>query len=606
MRLFTKIVCTIGPASREPEMLTRLMRAGMDVARLNFSHGDSAARLEDIQHIRAAAEQAGKPVAILGDLQGPKLRVGTMQEGGVLLTAGETLTLTTEHVVGAPGCIPVQYEHLPEVVEPQDRILIDDGLLELVVTAVRGSEIIARVVTGGLLDSNKGLNLPRAAISIPAITEKDREDLAFAIEQDLDWIALSFVRTASEVWDIKAQIRQLSAFGRQTPVVAKIEKPEAIDHIDDIIAASDGIMVARGDLGIEISPEAVPMLQKMIITKCNQVGKPVITATQMLDSMIRNPRPTRAEASDVANAILDGSDAIMLSGETATGKYPLEAVQTMARIAQEVERVHLNVPRRQLAARAGRTFAEAVAHASVETALDLSAAAIVTPTVSGATARTVSRFRPPCPIVAVTPRPFVQRELVIFWGVFPLLSQRGQDTDTVLNEAVEAAQRAEHVKEGDVVVVTGGSVEGGGGTTNLMKVHLIEHILARGLGLSDRKVIGRVRRLEAPVAPDVVIKPDEIVVTSHTDRTFLDVLHKALGLITTDARPGAHCRLAALELGLPTIVGVQESIDTLTDGMHIVMDTKRGLVYERPPALWRPRDEAAAGPAAPRGVEEGA
>ncbi len=591
MHLFTKIVCTIGPTSREPETLASLMRAGMDVARLNFSHGDPATHLENIQRIRAVAEQVGKPVAILGDLQGPKLRVGTMQDGGVLLTTGETLILTTDHIVGAAGRVPVQFERLPEVVEPEDRILIDDGLLELVVTAVAGSEITTRVVTGGILNSNKGLNLPRAAISIPAITEKDREDLAFAIEQGLDWIALSFVRTAAEVWDLKAQIRQLSTFGRQTPVIAKIEKPEAIIHIDDIIAAADGIMVARGDLGIEISPEAVPMLQKMIITKCNQAGKPVITATQMLDSMIRNPRPTRAEASDVANAILDGSDAIMLSGETASGKYPLESVQTMVRITQEVERAHLSDPRKQFAARAGRTFAEAVAHASVETALDLSAAAIVTPTVSGATARTVSRFRPPCPIIAVTPRPFAQRELMIFWGVFPLLSQRGQSTDAVINEAVEAAQRAGHVKEGDVVVVTGGSVEGGGGTTNLMKVHLIERILARGLGLADRKVIGRVRRLEAPVSPDVRVEPDEIVVTSHTDRTFLPVLHKALGLITADARPEAHCRLAALELGLPAVVGVQDGVEALTDGMHIVMDTKRGLVYERPPALWRSRDE---------------
>ncbi len=591
MHLFTKIVCTIGPASREPEMLASLMRAGMDVARLNFSHGDPATHLENIQRIRTVAEQVGKPIAILGDLQGPKLRVGTMQDGGVLLTTGETLILTTDHIVGASGRVPVQYEHLPAVVEPEDRILIDDGLLELVVTAVAGSEITTRVVTGGILNSNKGLNLPRAAISIPAITEKDREDLAFAIEQGLDWIALSFVRTAAEVWDLKAQIRQLSTFGRQTPVIAKIEKPEAIIHIDDIIAAVDGIMVARGDLGIEISPEAVPMLQKMIIAKCNQAGKPVITATQMLDSMIRNPRPTRAEASDVANAILDGSDAIMLSGETASGKYPLESVQTMVRITQEVERAHLRDPRRQLAARAGRTFAEAVAHASVETALDLSAAAIVTPTVSGATARTVSRFRPPCPIIAVTPRPFAQRELMIFWGVLPLLSQRGQSTDAVINEAVEAAQRAGHVKEGDVVVVTGGSVEGGGGTTNLMKVHLVERILARGLGLADRKVMGRVRRLEAPVSPDTRVEPDEIVVTSHTDRTFLPVLNKALGLVTADPRPEAHCRLAALELGLPAVVGVEDGVEALTDGMHIVMDTKRGLVYERPPALWPSSDE---------------
>jgi pyruvate kinase len=595
--LRTKIVCTIGPASRAGDLLRQLIRTGMDVARLNFSHGTQEDHAETIHRIRAAAEQEGKPVAILGDLQGPKLRVGTMQEGGVPLSAGDSLVLTApasaiDPVVGAPGRVPVQYEGLPEVLEPGDRILIDDGLIELVVTAVSGNDIATRVIAGGTLNSNKGLNLPRAALSIPAITDKDRTDLAFAIEQDLDWIALSFVRTAQEVWDLKTHIRQLSAFGRPTPVIAKIEKPEAIVNIDDIITASDGIMVARGDLGIEISPEAVPMLQKMIITKCNQVGKPVITATQMLDSMIRNPRPTRAEASDVANAILDGSDAIMLSGETASGKYPLASVQTMVRIAEEVERAqHTNGSYRQLPFRPGRTFAEAVAHASVETALDLSAAAIVTPTVSGATARTVSRFRPPCPIVAVTPSPFTQRELILYWGVYPLLSQRGGTTDAVIADAVESAQSAGYVKEGDVLIVTGGSVEGAGGNTNLMKVHLIERVLARGLGLGDRKVLGRVRILSTPVPAEIRLEPDEIVVTERTDRSFLSALQRAAGLISSDARSESHCRLVALEMGLPAVVGVREGIQQFVDGMHIVMDTKRGLVYERPAALWRVQDE---------------
>lgn len=589
--LRTKIVCTIGPATHTPEALTQLIRAGMDVARLNFSHGDHASHAASIQYIRKAAAEVGKPVAILGDLQGPKLRVGIMQEGGVPIETDETLILTTEHITGGPGRVPVQFELLPQVVSAGDRILIDDGLLEVVVVELQGNEIVTRVTVGGLLTSNKGMNLPRAALSIPAITERDRENLAFAIEHDIDWIALSFVRTAQEVWDLKSYIRQLSAFGRQTPVISKIEKPEAINNIDEIIAASDGIMVARGDLGIEISPEAVPMLQKMIITKCNQVGKPVITATQMLDSMIRNPRPTRAEASDVANAILDGSDAIMLSGETASGKYPLQAVHTMVRIAQEAERVQLDTMRKQVAAKAGRTFAEAVSHATVETALDLSAAAIITPTVSGSTAKSVSRFRPPCPIVAVTPSPFAQRELVLFWGVYPLLSHRGTTTDAVIADAVEAAQKAGFAKEGDVLVVTGGSVEGGGGTTNLMKIHLIERVLARGLGLGDRKVIGRIRRLDAPVAADVTVSPEDIIVTDATDRTFLPVLHRAGGLITADAHPDAHCRLIALEMGLPAVVGVHDAIKDLQDGMQIVMDSKRGLVYERPPALWRSFDE---------------
>ena len=289
--LHTKIVCTIGPASREPEQLSQLIEAGMDVVRLNFSHGDHATHAETIRRVREAASKTGKAVAILGDLQGPKLRVGVMQEGGVPITAGETLVMTTDDIVGGPGRVPVQYELLPQVLAPGDRILIDDGLLEVKVEQIDGTDIVTRVVTGGVLNSNKGMNLPRAALSIPAITDKDREDLAFAIEQGIDWMALSFVRTSQEVWDLKGYIRQLSAFGRRTPVISKIEKPEAITNIDDIIAASDGIMVARGDLGIELSPEAVPMLQKQIIAKCNALGKPVITATQMLDSMIRNPRP---------------------------------------------------------------------------------------------------------------------------------------------------------------------------------------------------------------------------------------------------------------------------------------------------------------------------
>jgi pyruvate kinase len=589
--LRTKIVCTIGPASRDPNVLIDLINAGMDVARLNFSHGDHEMHAESIRRIRQAAEATGKPIAILADLQGPKLRVGPMQEGGVPIVAEEVLALTTDDIVGAPGRVPVQYDQLPEVVEPGDRILIDDGLLEIQVTSTGGAEIATRVITGGVLNSNKGLNLPRAALSIPAITEKDRNDLQFAIEQGVDWIALSFVRTADEVMDLKALIREASVFGHQTPVIAKIEKPEAIDNIEAIVDVSDGIMVARGDLGIEISPEAVPMLQKMIITKCNQAAKPVITATQMLESMERNPRPTRAEASDVANAILDGSDAIMLSGETSVGKYPVETVRTMARIGRQVERAQAVHTIHQLPARSGRTFAQAVSHASVETAIDLDAAAIVTPTVSGQTARIVSHFRPPCPIIAVTPSPFVQRELVLYWGVYPLLSQRAGDTDAVINDAVETAKQAGYVKEGDVVVVTGGSPTSGGGTTNLMKVHLIERVLARGLGLGDRKVIGSVRRLASPVPSDVAIEHDEIIVAPATDRSFLPALARAAGLVTADNNPNAHCRLAALDLGLPAVVGVKEDLDALTDGMQIVVDPRRGLVYERPPALWQSHEE---------------
>jgi pyruvate kinase len=589
-RLRTKIVCTIGPASHEPAVLEALMQAGMDVARLNMSHGDAEFHHENIQRIRQLSEKLNNPVAILADLQGPKLRVGSMPEEGVPLAEGENLTLTTEPILGAHGRVPVQYEHLPEAVKPGDSILIDDGLLELKVSDVQGSEIHTLVVTGGVLLSNKGLNLPRASLAIPAITEKDREDLKFAIEEQVDWVALSFVRTAEEVLELKDMIREHSSLGRPTPVIAKIEKPEAVDNIDAIIAAADGIMVARGDLGIEMSTEAVPMIQKTIIIKCNLAGKPVITATQMLDSMIRNPRPTRAEASDVANAILDGSDAIMLSGETAAGKYPVLAVETMARIACETEIAQDELPLREIPAHAGRSFAEAVAHASVDTATDLSAAAIVAPTVSGETACTIARFRPHCLIVAVTPSPITQRRLNLVWGVYPILAERMETTDQVISDAVEAAQKHGYVGEGDIVIVTGGSVGYGVGTTNLMKVHLIERVLAHGAGVGERRVIGRVRRLTPPFDPSLRVDPDEIAVIPYTDRTCVPILRRVAGLVTGESSQDTHGRQLAVEMGLPAVIGIHESIDVLPDGLQVVLDAKRGVVYERPKALVHPQE----------------
>ena len=585
--LRTKVVCTIGPASRDPATLAALISAGMDVARLNMSHGDHDFHRENIRSIRRLAEELDKPVAILADLQGPKLRVGTMPPGGVPLRAGETLVLTTELITGGPGRVPVQYEHLPEAVKAGDRILIDDGLLELKVTGVEGHEIQTQVVTEGTLTSNKGLNLPHASLAIPAITEKDREDLRFAVEVQVDAVALSFVRSADEVLDLKDQIRDIATLGRPTPVIAKIEKPEAVDDIDAIIAAADGIMVARGDLGIEMSTEAVPMIQKMIIRKCNQAGKPVITATQMLDSMIRNPRPTRAEASDVANAILDGSDAIMLSGETAAGKYPVLAVETMARIACETELAQeaLPMPATQSKPPPGLSFSEAVAHASVATATDLDAKAILAPTVSGQTARIIARFRPHCSIVAVTPSPITQRQLMFVWGVYPILAPRSNNTDQVLSDAVEAAQRHGYVSEGDVIVITGGAAGYGVGTTNLMRVHLIQRVLARGVGLGERRVIGRVRRLSPPLDPSLRVALDEIVVTPRTDRTFVPVLRRAAGLVTGDVAEDSYSRLLALEIGIPAVIGVREDLEALRDGMEVVLDAEWGVIYDRPPAL---------------------
>ncbi len=469
--LRTKIVCTIGPASRSPEMLRQLMLAGMDVARLNFSHGDHAYHGENIANIRAVAAELGKPIAILQDLQGPRLRVGEIADEGLFLREGERVTLTTRPIVGRGKEIPVQYAELPRDVSEGEAIFLSDGLLELKVLSTTETDVLCQVVAGGSLKSYSGINLPRVSLSLPAITEKDVDDLRFGLEHQVDWVALSFVRTADEVSRVKEMIQRFSS-GLLTPIIAKIEKREGVDNIDEIISGADAIMVARGDLGIETSPEEVPMMQKAIIRKCNQAGKPVITATQMLDSMIRNPRPTRAEASDVANAILDGTDAIMLSGETAVGRYPLESLRTMVKIAERAEAsmrgLHRAAPRPQV-----RDIAEALSHATCETAQDLGASAIITPTVSGYTARMVAKYRPQAPIVAVTPNPMVQRRLSLYWGVYPLLAERTDNTDEMIANAVKVAQDHGFVRKGDVVVVTAGAAGSAPGTTNLMKVHVV-------------------------------------------------------------------------------------------------------------------------------------
>lgn len=480
----TKIVCTIGPASREPEMLEKLIRAGMDVARLNFSHGGHDIHAENIARIRAAAKAVGSPVAILTDLQGPKLRVGDMAEGGVFVKQGERVVLTTRPVEGmrregaedAQAIIPVQYKDLPRDVAPGERILIDDGLIELRVQDASHTDIPCQVVVGGVIQDNKGLNIPGSGLSIPAITEKDWEDIDFAIEQGVDWLGMSFVRSAEEIRELQEYVNKDRPVGERILVMAKIEKPQAIDHIEEIVQAADGIMVARGDLGIEIPAEKLPMLQKRIIRLANAAGKPVVTATQMLESMIRNPRPTRAEASDVANAILDGTDAIMLSGETAVGKYPVEAVRTMERIAEEIESATLTGPwdTPPYIPEALDDVTDAVSHATAYTASDLRAAAIIAATTSGRTARSIAKYRPHTRIIAVTPNPMVQRQLMMSWGVIPLLGPHERSTDRIQQHSINVAYEAGLVEYGARVILTAGVTPNMPGTTNLMTVELVK------------------------------------------------------------------------------------------------------------------------------------
>ena len=472
----TKILCTIGPVSRETETLRQLIRSGMDVARLNFSHGDAETHRENVERIRAVAEAEQRPVAIQVDLQGPKFRIGQVVESGIPVTEGDEITLTTEDLLGrTPETVPVQNQRFPSLVDPGDRILIDDGMIELKVLSVGEQEVHGQVIVGGTIKSNKGMNLPGVTVDLPSLTEKDRQDLAQALEWEVDWIALSFVRTAGDVHTLKGLIRQHT--DRPVPVMAKIEKPQALERIEEIIDAADAVMVARGDLGIEIPTEKVPMAQKQIIERCNEAGVPVVTATQMLDSMIRNPRPTRAEASDVANALLDGTDAVMLSGETSIGRFPVQALQTMVRIICEVEGEQGDIPVRPfrpLEESTNLSIARAVAHAAREAAQNLDLAAILAITASGYTARIVSRYRPRAPIVAITPDTRVQRQLQSYWGVRPLLAPRTENTDEMTANALQAVQDEGLVKEDDLVAITAGTAGSEPGTTNLLRIHIIQ------------------------------------------------------------------------------------------------------------------------------------
>jgi pyruvate kinase len=447
-------------------MIKKLMKAGVDIFRLNFSHGENAQKLELIRIIRHVSGTLGRQAGILGDLQGPKIRTGKMAGEGMNLVKGQEVSITTDDMLGSDGVIPTIYKSLPHDVHPGSRILLDDGLLELKVIVNEGERVRCLVVAGGVLKNNKGINLPGVNVSAPCLTEKDLIDLDFALDAGVDFIALSFVRTAEDIIEIK---RIIAAKGKDTPVIAKIEKPEALRNFKKILEVTDAVMVARGDLGVEIEPEKVPVYQKKIIQACNRAGKPVITATQMLDSMIRNPRPTRAETSDVANAIIDGTDAIMLSAETASGDFPIEAVETMVRIAKDVENADLHVVTGNVGA--VTTTAQAVAESSCRTAATIKAKAIVVFTRSGSTAALMSAFRPSTPIIAFTASLEIHRRLTIFWGVHCTEIGIMEHTDQQIAE-VEKKLLATGFRKGDLIVITMGILETRG-STNLMKVHTL-------------------------------------------------------------------------------------------------------------------------------------
>ncbi len=470
----TKIICTLGPASNNIEIIKLLIQAGMDVARLNFSHGSHADHLANINLIRRASRELKCHIAILADLQGPKIRVSKLPDSKPIeLINGTEVTVTTRENCFGADIIPTIYKNLPYDVRPTSTILLDDGLMELsVIKVLSDTDVLCRVVKGGTLKEKKGINLPDASVSAPAVTEKDFEDLAFALANEVDYVALSFVRHASDIENVKRFIHKKSL---DTPVVAKIERPEAVINFESILKAADAIMVARGDLGVEMAPEKVPQIQKNIIHKCNLEGKPVIVATQMLESMTSNPRPTRAESSDVANAILDGADAIMLSGETAAGKYPVEAVKMMSAIAKEVEPIIIKRCNESKTRIINPLYgaADSLCYASSEAAAEIKARLIVTYTESGSTALLVSKYRPKTPIVAITMSDAIGRRVNLYWGVIPTVIEKTASTDEMIRLAEKAALDSKIASPGDYIVITGGSPIGRSGSTNLMKVHKI-------------------------------------------------------------------------------------------------------------------------------------
>lgn len=468
----TKIICTIGPASNNPEIFRLLLGYGLNVARLNFSHGTHEEHGKVIDMIKSVREMESAAVGIMLDTKGPEIRTGKVKGDSVELTEGQEFILTTEDIIGDNRICSISYEGLPQDVKKGDIILIDDGLIALKVQDVSANKIKCFVENGGILGNNKGVNVPGVKVNLPAITEKDISDILFGIEKGVDFIAASFIRKASDVKEIRELLKAHG--GSYIKIISKIETREGVENIDEIIEVSDGVMVARGDLGVEIAAEEVPIVQKSIIKKCNEAGKIVITATQMLDSMIRNPRPTRAEVADVANAIFDGTDAIMLSGETAAGKYPIESLKMMARIAARTEEAidYEKLLREKHCYHA--TVTDAISHATCTTAQDLGATAVITATKSGLTARMVSKYRPNAPIIAVTYDPIVMRQLSLVWGVYPVITKAVSSTDEMIEEAVKTALASGFVKEGDIVVITAGVPVDQSGTTNLIKVHVVE------------------------------------------------------------------------------------------------------------------------------------
>ena len=583
----TKIICTLGPAVDNEDVMRALIQEGMNVARFNFSHGPHDEQMGRLKMLRKLRAEIGKPVAALLDTKGPEIRLGQFEKGKTELKTGRGFTLTTDDISGTDDRVSITYKNLWNDVKPGDHILIDDGLVGLEVVEIRPvanpvnkeinpMDIVCRVLNDGVISDKKGVNVPNVDLTMPFISEKDYGDICFAVDNDYDFIAASFVRTAEDVMEIRKILAEKG--GEDIKIISKIENMQGVRNIDEIIRVSDGIMVARGDMGVEIPLEDVPVMQKMIIKKVCDAGKIVITATQMLDSMMKHPRPTRAEATDVANAIYDGTSAIMLSGETAAGMYPIEAVKTMVRIATRTEQDINYLQRfRQRRTMCNPDVTSAISHATCTMAGDLSAAAIVTVTKSGRTAKMISKYRPNCTIVGECLNEKVCRQLNLEWGVEPVLIAEEKNADLLFEKAVDVAEATGFVSKGDIVVLTGGVPLGVSGTTNLIKVQVAGHILLNGKGANGKKISGNL--CVCHEAADIEnFKDGDIIVAADTTNEMMGQMRRASGLIVENEDTNSHAVIAGLSLDIPVLIAAKDAVQVLKSGAYVELDCENGIV----------------------------
>lgn len=573
----TKIVCTLGPSTDKGDVLRQLMQEGMNVARFNFSHGSHEEQKARLDKLVALREELDLPVAALLDTKGPEIRLKELKGGKAELKEGQLFTLALGDFVGDASRVAITYKDLHNDVKAGDRILIDDGLIEMKVVRLDGTDIVCEVINGGMISNKKGVNVPNVELSMPFISETDYSDIVFGIENGFDFIAASFTRTADDILQIRKILEEHDC--KSVNIIAKIENKQGVDNIDDIIRVSDGIMVARGDMGVEIPMEDVPVIQKILIEKVYKAGKQVITATQMLDSMMKHPRPTRAEATDVANAVYDGTSAIMLSGETAAGDYPVEALQTMVKIASRTEQdINYMSRLKKRSILTNPDITNAIAHATCTTAMDLNASAIITVSNSGRTARMVSKYRPACPIIGCSVNKDVCRKMSLSWGVTPLLVELKHNSDELFDHAVDKAEEMGLIKQGEIVVLTAGVPLGISGTTNMIKVHVAGHILMRGKGLNDKVDSGNMCVVNSAEELKEKFKVGDIIVAKDTCNEMMEQIRLSSGLILEKNSINCHGAIAGLSLDIPVLIGAENATQILKSGAFVTLDGKKGIV----------------------------